>query len=37
MPPELQKQKINLLQARLRDYSVTHWVNDFLRQLDETK
>lgn len=37
MPPDLQKQKIGLLQARLRDYSVSHWVNDFLRQLDETK
>ncbi len=37
MPVEQQKRKIDFLQARLREYSVTHWVNDFLRQLDETK
>lgn len=37
MAEEQQKRKIDLLQARLREYSVSHWVNDFLRQLDETK
>lgn len=37
MPVAEQKQKMEFLQKRLRDYSVTHWVNDFLRQLDETK
>lgn len=36
MPPDEQKQKVELLQKRLREYSVTHWVNDFLNQLDET-
>lgn len=37
MPEELQKTKIELLQQRLKDYSVVHWVDDFLKQLDETK
>lgn len=37
MPEEEQREKIALLQKRLRDYSVGHWVNDFLRQLDEVK
>jgi trehalose 6-phosphate synthase/phosphatase len=37
MPLPEQKQKVELLQKRLRDYSVTHWVNDFLRQLEESK
>lgn len=37
MPPEEQQQKMEVLQKRLRDYSVSHWVNDFLRQLDEVK
>lgn len=37
LPPAEQKQKIETLQKRLRDYSVFHWVNDFLKQLDETK
>lgn len=37
MPVDLQKQKIEALQRRLKDYDVIHWVNDFLRQLDETK
>ncbi len=37
MPPEEQKQKIELLQKRLRDYSVSHWVVDFLKQLEEIK
>lgn len=37
LPPEEQKEKILTLQKRLRDYSVFHWVNDFLKQLDEIK
>ena len=37
MAPELQKQKMGTLQKRLREYSVFHWVNDFLKQLDEIK
>lgn len=37
MPETEQRQKIELLQKRLRDYSVAHWVNDFLKQLDEVK
>jgi trehalose 6-phosphate synthase/phosphatase len=32
-----QKNKIEILQKRLLDYNVLNWVNDFLRQLDETK
>ena len=37
LPVAEQKQKIETLQSRLRDYSVFHWVNDFLKQLDEIK
>jgi trehalose 6-phosphate synthase/phosphatase len=37
MPVAEQKEKIDILQKRLRDYSVTHWVNDFLKQLEESK
>lgn len=37
MPLEEQREKIHILQKRLRDYSVTHWVHDFLKQLDEAK
>lgn len=37
MPPDTQHYKLNLLQTRLKEYSVTHWINDFLRQLYETK
>jgi trehalose 6-phosphate synthase/phosphatase len=37
MPVEEQKTKIQILQRRLKDYTVIHWVNDFLRQLDEVK
>lgn len=32
-----QRQKIEMLQSRLREYTVNHWVNDFLKQLEETK
>jgi trehalose 6-phosphate synthase/phosphatase len=37
MPEEIQQQKIKVLQQRLKDYTVVHWMNDFLRQLEETK
>lgn len=37
MPLELQQRKMMLLQKRLKEYSVVDWVQDFLRQLDETK
>lgn len=37
LPVEAQKQKMQALQKRLRDYSVFHWVNDFLKQLEEIK
>jgi trehalose 6-phosphate synthase/phosphatase len=37
MNAEDQKSKIQVLQKRLRDYNVVHWVNDFLKQLSETK
>ncbi|MBT1708392.1 bifunctional alpha,alpha-trehalose-phosphate synthase (UDP-forming)/trehalose-phosphatase [Fulvivirgaceae bacterium PWU5] len=37
MPAETQRQKIQVLQQRLKDYTVTHWLADFLRQLEETK
>lgn len=37
MPEVEQKEKIEILQKRLRDYSVSHWVKDFLKQLDEIK
>lgn len=37
MPEPEQKQKLSVLQKRLREYSVSYWVNDFLRQLDEVK
>lgn len=37
MPADVQREKLELLQKRLKEYSVTHWINDFLHQLDETK
>jgi len=37
MPPELQRSKIELSQQRLTEYTVNHWLNDFIKQLDETK
>lgn len=37
MPEAEQREKMERLQKRLQDYSVAHWVNDFLRQLDEVK
>ncbi len=37
MDPEEQKQKMERLHKRLREYSVSHWVVDFLKQLEEIK
>jgi trehalose 6-phosphate synthase/phosphatase len=37
LPEPEQKQKLELLQKRLKEYTVVDWVNDFLKQLDETK
>jgi trehalose 6-phosphate synthase/phosphatase len=37
MPEELQRTKLEILQKRLKEYSVLDWVNDFLKQLDDTK
>jgi len=37
MTVEEQKQKLEILQTRLREYNVIHWVNDFMKQLDEIK
>jgi trehalose 6-phosphate synthase/phosphatase len=37
MPLDDQLQKMHALQKRLKDYTVLHWVDDFLKQLDETK
>lgn len=37
MSPDTQRYKLGLLQSRLKEYSVNHWINDFLHQLDEIK
>ena len=37
MSGEEQQQKLDILQKRLKDYNVIHWVKDFLKQLDEVK
>jgi trehalose 6-phosphate synthase/phosphatase len=37
MPQEDQQQKIEILQERLKEYNVIHWMNDFLKQLEDTK
>lgn len=37
MPLEEQLRKLQVLQKRLSEYNVIHWVNDFLKQLDEVK
>ena len=37
MDPVVQRHKINVLQKRLKDYTVNHWMEDFMRQLSETK
>ncbi len=35
MDPEVQRRKLELMQKRLREYTVTSWVNDFLQQLSD--
>lgn len=37
MPLEIQREKLTVLQNRLKEYSVNHWIADFLKQLNETK
>jgi trehalose 6-phosphate synthase/phosphatase len=37
MPLQNQADKIRVLQKRLKDYTVTDWMNDFLKQLAEIK
>jgi trehalose 6-phosphate synthase/phosphatase len=37
MPLPDQKQRLQILQKRLTDYTVIHWVNDFLKQLEDVK
>jgi len=36
-PEETQKQNMAILQQRLQEYTVIHWVNDFLKQLQDVK
>jgi trehalose 6-phosphate synthase/phosphatase len=37
MDENMQREKIRILQKRLKEYTVIHWVHDFMKQLDETK
>lgn len=37
LPLNEQQEKIKLLEKRLKEYTVVHWVNDFIKQLDEVK
>jgi trehalose 6-phosphate synthase/phosphatase len=37
MTPHDQQHNMSLMQKRLKDYDVIHWVNDFLKQLLEVK
>ncbi len=37
MPEEEQKRRINVLQTRLKRYSVEKWANDFMKALEKTK
>jgi trehalose 6-phosphate synthase/phosphatase len=37
MPDHEQKHNMTLMQKRLKDYDVIHWVNDFFKQLQEVK
>jgi trehalose 6-phosphate synthase/phosphatase len=37
MPEDMQRTKLQHLQKRLKEYTVVHWMNDFIKQLDETK
>ncbi|HEY5825670.1 MAG TPA: bifunctional alpha,alpha-trehalose-phosphate synthase (UDP-forming)/trehalose-phosphatase, partial [Cyclobacteriaceae bacterium] len=35
MDTDVQRRKLELMQKRLKEYTVTSWVNDFLQQLDD--
>lgn len=37
MPPDLQANRLSLMQKRLKEYDVVKWVNDFLDQLNSIK
>jgi trehalose 6-phosphate synthase/phosphatase len=37
LPLEAQQKKMELLQKRLKEYTVVDWVHDFLKQLEEVK
>jgi trehalose 6-phosphate synthase/phosphatase len=37
MPREEQQSRLRVIQDRLKEYTVFHWVNDFLKQLDSIK
>jgi trehalose 6-phosphate synthase/phosphatase len=37
MDANIQTEKIQILQKRLKEYNVIHWVHDFMKQLHETK
>jgi trehalose 6-phosphate synthase/phosphatase len=37
MSPQEQKERIEMIQNRLREYTVIDWVNDFLKQLESVK
>ncbi|HEY0654492.1 MAG TPA: bifunctional alpha,alpha-trehalose-phosphate synthase (UDP-forming)/trehalose-phosphatase [Chryseosolibacter sp.] len=37
MPQEEQLQRLEMIQQRLKDYTVIHWVNDFLKELKVVK
>jgi trehalose 6-phosphate synthase/phosphatase len=37
MPIQEQRRNMKLLQKRLKEYTVIHWVNDFLKQLDDVR
>ncbi len=37
MPKEEQVQRLEVIQQRLKDYTVIHWVNDFLKELAAVK
>ncbi|HEY0741285.1 MAG TPA: bifunctional alpha,alpha-trehalose-phosphate synthase (UDP-forming)/trehalose-phosphatase, partial [Chryseosolibacter sp.] len=37
MPRDEQIQRLEMIQKRLKDYTVIHWVNDFLKELEAVK
>jgi trehalose 6-phosphate synthase/phosphatase len=37
MPKDEQIQRLEIIQQRLKEYTVIHWVNDFLKELKEVK